>query len=96
MGPLTLSPALWLAVNGLACARLARLIGQDLILERPREWFHVEHVALWDFLTCPWCTSVWVAAGIVALTVLGASWWVYPAVGLALSEIAGLASAVAH
>ncbi len=42
--------------------------------------------------TCPWCASVWLAFGIVALRRLFPRWWGPVAEGLALSAVAGVVS----
>lgn len=91
----------WL-VYALAVARLTGLIAADEISRPARVWL-VEHLPQWRvmitaeyLLTCFWCVSMWVAAGVVA-----AAWhWGYrawllgPALVLALSQIAGMTSAL--
>lgn len=54
-----------LALLALAAARLWKLIGDDRILDRPREWV-LERTddrrdgTYWgDFLVCPWCAGAW-------------------------------------
>lgn len=42
-----------------------------------------------EFLSCPWCVSIWLAAGVVALTQLWPAGWQYAAVALAFSGVAG-------
>lgn len=96
MAPLTLSPALWVAVDSLATARLTTLVTADIITVRPRHWVAQRSMAWFDFLSCGWCTSIWLAAGVVLATVFLPGAWVYPAAGLAFSEVAGLASALGH
>jgi alkylhydroperoxidase family enzyme len=59
-----------LAVGALAVHRLTRLITEDSITEPLRRPVLEDRPdsRLADFLTCPWCVSVWVAAGWLALT----------------------------
>lgn len=82
-----------LAVGGLAVHRATRLVTDDTITAPVRD--RIVDRGGWpaDLVTCPWCVSVWVAAGWAALTVaaprvarpLGAL--------LAWSSIAGLLAA---
>jgi Protein of unknown function (DUF1360) len=46
-------------------------------------WYLVE------LSTCPWCVSIWVAAGAIALTRLAPTVWQYAAIALACSAVAG-------
>jgi hypothetical protein len=46
-------------------------------------WYLVE------LSTCTWCVSIWLAAGVVALTCLAPTVWQYGAVALTLSAVAG-------
>jgi hypothetical protein len=51
----------------LAAARAWKLIGDDLILDRPRDWLldriqDDERSVYWgDFLVCPWCAGFWLS-----------------------------------
>lgn len=76
----------WLAVNAMAVYRLTVLIGRDSITQPIRDRAS-ERMTL--FLTCPWCTSIWIAGGVVVLTRFYPTEWRYPAVALALSGAAG-------
>lgn len=44
------------------------------------------------FITCPWCTSVWIGAAVVVARRIAPRLWGPVAVVLATSEIAGLAA----
>ena len=44
---------------------------------------------LWQLCMCPWCVSIWLALGVLLLTVYWPDGWQYPAFLLALSGIAG-------
>jgi hypothetical protein len=59
-----------LAVGALAVHRLTRLVTEDTITDPLRRPVLEERPEsrLADFLTCPWCVSVWVAAGWLTLT----------------------------
>lgn len=91
----------WL-VYGLAVARVTGLIAADEISRPAREWI-VEHLPLRPFsialeylLTCFWCVSMWVAAAVTAAAWHWGSegWLMGPALALALSQIAGMTSAL--
>lgn len=45
--------------------------------------------ALHTLVTCPWCISIWLAAGVVIVTRLVPDVWQYAAMALALSAVAG-------
>lgn len=72
---LVLSPVTW---------RVCRFIVFDSLIEGPRERFigwlssRAGRVAPWllKLYECPFCVSVWVAAGAVGLWCLVAWWWV--------------------
>ena len=42
-----------------------------------------------ELLSCQWCVSIWLAAGVVALTRFAPDEWQYGAMFLALSGVAG-------
>ena len=54
-----------LALIALAAGRLWKLIGDDRILDRPRDWLlgriqSPDRQTYWgDFLVCPWCAGFW-------------------------------------
>ncbi len=95
-----------LVVDALAVYRLTRLVTEDEIsaplrrlaggyVARPftanaKEMQVAARPRVAAFITCPWCISIWVAAGVVALQALAPSPWSYAAAGLAFSAIAGL------
>ena len=99
--------ALYVVCGALATARLTRLVTADRITEAPRRWiggFHsvpdygdaevtiANRHRLYLFITCPWCVSIWIAAAVVALSVLIPHVWIYAAAMLSASEVAGLLS----
>lgn len=67
----------WFALLTIAAASLWKLVGDDRILDRPRDWLldrikDDDRAAYWgDFLVCPWCAGFWesllVYAGWIAL-----------------------------
>lgn len=70
----------------LAVARLTHLVVEDSILDRPRVWLDEAPMASgkaigkgWDLLravvSCPWCASVYLAAGTYAAVALGLPNW---------------------
>lgn len=94
----TTDPVL-LLLYAAAVARLTRLVVLDVILDRPREWLlgdgHTPSRApewLATLLGCPWCVSVWLAAGWAALaSLLPTPVAALLAAVLAWSLVAGLA-----
>lgn len=81
---------MWLVVDALAVYRLAVLVTADIVTDPGRQWAKRRlGMHVFDFVTCPWCVSMWAAAGVVALTRFVPSWWRYPAAGLAFSAVAG-------
>lgn len=90
------SPGLWVVVDALAVYRLTRLVTTDTVMAWPRAWLSgalhrspPKRRRTFFFLTCPWCTSIWLAAGVVALTRYVPREWCYVAAGLAFSGVAG-------
>lgn len=79
------------AVDALAVQRLTRLVGEDTILEKPRDWV-LENGPDWasDLLTCPHCLSVWLGAGAVAARKVAPRAWNAVATALALSAVTSL------
>ena len=95
----------WLICDAIAVYRLAVLVSKDKITDRPRNVLRNigytqqglrasgrgRGAARWMFqlVTCPWCVSLWFAAGVVALTRYGPTGWQYAALALTASGIAG-------
>ena len=75
----------------MAVHRVTVLVTKDIITEPIRKWVDDKYVGkLVDFMYCPWCVSIWVAAGAVPLTVWCWSWWGWVCLGLAASSVAGI------
>ena len=90
MTAFALTPGLWLVVDALAVFSLTILVTRDVITEKPRQWIKRRlGLHAFDFITCPWCTSVWIAAAVVALTVFVPSEWKYVAYLLTCTAVAG-------
>jgi hypothetical protein len=86
-----LTPALWLFLDTVAVFRLTRLVTTDTITEKPRQWVKRHWgMGAFDFVVCPWCTSIWLAAGVVLLTVFAPHQWQYVAYVLVCSAVAGV------
>lgn len=87
------SPVLDLAVDGAAAYRLTRLVTTDTITAplRDRIGDRWPNSPLDVLVNCPWCTGVWVAAGVQAAALLAPRWWRPAARGLAIAAIAGVA-----
>ena len=69
-------PGVWaFALLALAAFRTWKLIGDDRILDRPRDWVLERldtrrgHTYWGDFLTCPWCAGFWIVLA------WWAAWW---------------------
>jgi hypothetical protein len=92
IGPTTLAVLVLLAV-----ARLARLVTEDVIMERPREWLRQRAGGkLRYFVTCPWCVSIWLGAGAAAVAYNWPDSWAVQIAALALasSEVAGVLASI--
>lgn len=55
----------------------------------PRPWMMATRRWVHELVTCAWCSSIWIAAGVVALTATVPLVWQYPAAVLALSGVTG-------
>lgn len=91
--------ALTVVVDALAVFRLTRLVLADAILDAPRDWLMARdkrsrrqgrRLGWVVFLTCGWCVSMWIAAGVVAARMLLPTFWSPVALVLALSAIAAV------
>lgn len=90
MRPFALTPGAWLVADGLAVFRLTVLVTQDTITDKIRQRIKRRFGdTAYDFVTCPWCVSIWVAAGVVTAHRVAPRLWAYPAVGLAASGVTG-------
>lgn len=84
-----------LTTDALACYRITRLLVEDAILDTPRRalkrrLMRGQHTKLLELVGCPWCVSVYVAAGIVAARRVAPVLWGPLAAGLACSAVTGL------
>lgn len=93
--------ALYFVIDALATYRLARLLTADELTKGIRRALgavdkrgHINRPRTFYFVTCPWCTSIWIAAGVVAVTWAWPGGWIYPAAALAFSAVAGFLSGV--
>jgi len=78
------------ALLALAAFRVWKLVGDDAVLDRPRDALLERLSDTWDyFITCPWCAGFWITL------VWWAAWLAFPyeavvvAVPLALSAVVG-------
>lgn len=95
MRPGPLRDPLHLAVGGLAVARLTRLVTDDTITEPLRQRVAGRWPQAETFLRCPWCVSIWLAAGWAGLSALAPSVVATGGPILAWSQIAGLLAGLA-
>lgn len=80
-------------VNALAVYRGTKLILEDKVTEKPRDWLfdRLNPQETWTYLfTCPWCISIYLGAIAVAGMALIPTWWFYIALVGALSAVTGL------
>lgn len=83
-------PDWWeVALLALAAYRTWKLVGDDVITERPRDWLKTKSEYAYDFLTCPWCLGFWI----------GLAWWaaweawddtLIPAAALSVTALVGI------
>jgi len=82
------------AVDALTTFRLTRLIVEDEIAAPIREavWkrYDVSDSKIGYLLTCPWCVSFWVGAGVVAARYVAPGPWDPVARVLAMSAVTGV------
>lgn len=86
-----------LVIYVLAAMRITRLLNFDAVLDTPRAGVvraFKGSPAVVYFVTCPWCVSIWVYAATAWLPIWHAwnAWYLYPALVLAGSMVAGLLS----
>lgn len=90
-----------LLIDGLAVARITRLITTDNIFDRPRAWLlntltvHGHDTAV-EGLLCDWCTGVWVAAAVTVARHAAPRTWSKVAPFLAAAQIAGSLLSAEH
>lgn len=90
------------ALAALATFRLTRLVTADTITEGARRWAggvrpwngvpRLDRPRTFEFITCPWCTSVWIGAAVAASTWAWAGPMLWVNGALAFSAVAGLLS----
>ena len=84
------------ATGTLATFRLTRLITEDELLADLREWVWRNHppdeTRIGYFMTCPWCVSVWVGGGLVAVQAISPRAGDLLTRALAASALTGLIS----
>jgi hypothetical protein len=81
----------WLFARGFK--KMVRAVpGADPEVRNDRRKGHLIAAILYGLATCPWCVSVWLAAAVVLLAKYQGSWFVYVALALALSAVAGIVS----
>jgi hypothetical protein len=89
-------PSFVYAIYLIAFARIVVLITADMITARPRDAFVTAlkergHDMLAYMFLCPWCISIWLAipAAPIIHAFHNSPWLFLPALGLALSAVAG-------
>jgi hypothetical protein len=92
--------ALDLLVDGLATERITRLVVDDKLTEPIREYIWRNHppeeTKIGYFVTCPWCTSIWAAALVVAGRTVAPKTWDKVAQALAFSMASGVISGLVN
>jgi hypothetical protein len=86
-----------LGIYVLAVMRLTRLINADTILDSPR--IAIARAfgpgsKIVEFFNCPWCVGFWLSLGgaFAPVAYLGWPWWAALPLGLACSQIVGMAA----
>lgn len=85
--------ALDLAVDAVATYRITHLIVEDTIpFGKARSWIQDRspNSLLAEWVTCPWCVSMWVGAGVVTARALLPGFWDRMGAVLAVSGVTGL------
>lgn len=79
-------------LDAVAVYRIVRFIQRDSLIETQREWVinRYGHLKITELATCPWCLSIWVAAGVVTARHVAPRLWGMIARGLAFSAGAGV------
>ncbi len=82
-------------IDALAVHRLTKLVVDDEIARPAREKifhkFGKPHESKISYLiTCPWCSSMWIGCGVVAVKAVAPKAWRPLAFALALSSVTGL------
>lgn len=88
---------MWVGIYTFAAARLVRLVTQDAILDRPREWItmrtdNTRAAPLGYLVNCAWCVGVWVGAAVAAAFAFGhgSPWIDWPITALYFAQLAGM------
>lgn len=83
-----------LVEDALATHRLTKLVLDDQLTAPVRDWvfkrFPPESTRLGYLLTCPWCASIWLGAGVTTARFVAPRAWRPIARLLALSSATGL------
>jgi len=83
-----------MVVGVLAVARITRLLVEDQLMVKYRQWVVRKwgETSMVAYLAhCPWCTSIWVAVAVMPIAVLFPVKWVIAALAIpAASMITGL------
>lgn len=83
-------------IDSLATYRLSRLVTTDTITEpvRNKIWdkFSPQETKLGYLITCNWCTSIWMGAGVAVARELAPKTWNVAATALAASAVTGIIS----
>lgn len=92
-------PVTALVVDALAAYRITHLITDDTVpFGSAREYI----LNRWpgslaaEWVECPWCAGMTIAAGVIAARALIPRWWTHPATALACSAITGLLATWEH
>lgn len=84
-------------IDSLATFRVARLVVEDVIFDEVRDQVVSRlklagHTKIAFAVTCPWCASMYVGAGVVVARKVAPRVWGPVAAALAFSAVAGLLS----
>lgn len=82
-----------LVLLSLAAFRVWRLVGEDVILDRPRKWLIGRGAKYDEWVSCPWCAGAWISVLWWLAWVAWPHWTLVVAVPFAVSAVVGLIGA---
>lgn len=83
------------ALLALATLRVWKLIAEDSILDRPRDWFLVR-MKIDELIECPWCSGWWIGLAWWGAWLAEPKWTLVAATPWALSYAVGFVTSTQH
>lgn len=89
-------PSPWeFALLALATVSVWKLIAEDKITERPRDWLLVR-MEIDELIECPWCSGFWIAVAWTGAWLAGGDWTLLAAAPFALRYVVGFLTSIQH